>query len=81
MADWIEYCDVKYMGGHVEYPKPINSRIYLYYDRIQLENPDLVIPYQSITNIENMDEKKISALRVVALGIIGALWKKKHIIQ
>ena len=40
-----------------------------------------------MTNIENADEKKISALRVVGLGlvslgvgaIVGALWKKRHI--
>jgi len=39
-----------------------------------------------MTNIENMDEKKMSALRVVGLGlvflplaIVGALWKKKKI--
>jgi hypothetical protein len=38
-----------------------------------------------MTNIENMDEKKMSALRVVGLGlvflplaIVGALWKKKE---
>jgi hypothetical protein len=69
------------MGGHAEYPKPMNCRIYLYYDRIQLENPNLIIPYQSLTNIENMDEKKISAKRVIGLGlvfvplaIVGAMW-------
>lgn len=74
------------MGGHGEYPKPMNCRIYLYYDRIQLENPDLIIPYESLTNIENMDEKKISAKRVIGLGlvfvplaIVGAMWKKNHI--
>ena len=39
-----------------------------------------------MTNIQNMDEKKIPALRVVGLGlvfvplaIVGAVWKKKHI--
>ena len=39
-----------------------------------------------MTNIQNMDEKKISALRVVGLGlvfvpltIVAAVWKKKHI--
>jgi hypothetical protein len=26
-----------------------------------------------------MDEKKIAAERVVLLGIVGALWKKRHI--
>jgi hypothetical protein len=32
-----------------------------------------------MTNIENMDEHKISALRVVLLGIIGILWKKRYL--
>jgi hypothetical protein len=32
-----------------------------------------------MTSIENMDEKKISADRVVMLGVVGALWKKTHI--
>lgn len=31
----------------------------------------------SIVNIENMDEQKISALRVALLGLIGVFWKKK----
>ena len=31
-----------------------------------------------MTNIENMDEQKLSALRVIGFGVIGALWKKKH---
>jgi len=71
------------MGGHVEYPKPTRCRLYLYEDRIEIENPDLVVPYNAITGIENMDEKKISAKRVVGLGlvfvplaIVGAMWKK-----
>jgi hypothetical protein len=74
-----EYCNVKYMGGHIEYPKPCGCRLNFYNDRIELENPELTIPYQSITNIENADEKSISAFRVVMFGIIGALWKKKHL--
>jgi len=74
------------MGGHVEYPKPTRCRLYLYEDRIEIENSDLVVPYNAITGIENMDEKKISAKRVVGLGlvfvplaIVGAMWKKNHI--
>ena len=74
-----EYCDVQYMGGHVEYPKSTYCRIYFYNDRIELENPRIIIPFQSITNIQNADEKTISAFRVVMFGIIGALWKKKHL--
>ena len=74
------------MGGHVEYPKPTHCRLILYEDRIEIENPDLVVPFKSITAIENMDEKKISAKRVVGLGlvfvplaIVGAMWKRNHI--
>src|SRR5688500_10780594 len=78
--------DVKYMGGHVEYPKPTHCRLILYEDRIEIQNPDLVVPFKSIISIENMDDAKISAKRVVGLGlvfiplaIVGAMWKKNHI--
>ena len=74
-----EYYDVKYMGGHVEYPTSSDCRVYLYNDRMEIENPDLTINYQSMTNIENADEKRISTFRVVMFGIIGTLWKKKHL--
>jgi hypothetical protein len=83
------------MGGNPEFPKPIDSRVYLYRDRIELRfwngdyynnESDLSVLFGSIVNIENMDEKKISALRVIGLGmvfiplaIVGAMWKKNHI--
>jgi hypothetical protein len=86
LPELIQHYDVKYVGGHVEYPKPMDCTVYVYNDRIELENPNLVIPYRFMDNIENMDEKRISAKRVVALGlvafplaIVGALWKKNHI--
>ena len=86
MPNLIQYYDAKYVGGHVEYPKSLNCRLNVFYDRIELENPNLVIPYSSMYKIENMDDKKISALRVVGLGlisealaIVGALWKKNHV--
>ena len=41
--------------------------------------PSLRISYSSMSRIENMEEKKISALRLVGLGIIGVLWKKKYL--
>jgi hypothetical protein len=60
--------------------------MHFYEDRIEVGSPKLVIPYRSMKNIENMNEKRISILRVVALGlifvplaIVGALWKKNHI--
>ena len=77
---------IKYMGGHKAYPSHSGTRIYFYEDRIEVDSPKLVIPYRSMKNIENMTERRISTLRVVALGlifvplaIVGALWKKNHI--
>jgi hypothetical protein len=77
---------IKYMGGHKAYPSPTATRMHFYEDRIEVDNPKLVIPFGSMKNIENMVEKRISTLRVVALGlifvplaIVGALWKKNHI--
>ena len=32
-----------------------------------------------MTNIESANEDKISAFRVAMLGIVGGLWKKKHV--
>jgi hypothetical protein len=77
---------VVYTGGHKAYPKRSHTKIRLYDDEIELMDPHLKIPYSHMTKIENMDEKKISALRVVALGlvflplaVVGALWKKKYL--
>jgi hypothetical protein len=41
--------------------------------------PQLRITYGSMKNIENMDEHKISVLRVILLGFFLLLWKKKHL--
>ena len=77
---------IKYKGGHKAYPSPTATRMHFYEDRIEVDNPELVIPYRIMKNIENIHEKRISALRVVVLGlifvplaIVGAMWKKNHI--
>ena len=66
------------MGGNPEHPSRIVTPVSIYSDKIEVGALGLQIPYSSMTNIENMDEQKISALRVIGFGIIGALWKKKH---
>lgn len=71
--------DAKYIGGHKVYPKSTDTKVLIYKDKIVVEKLNLEVPYLSMTNIENADEKKISAMRVVLLGVIGALWKKKHV--
>ncbi|MGA9745331.1 MAG: hypothetical protein WBQ16_11995 [Nitrososphaeraceae archaeon] len=84
------YAMIYYVGGHKAWPKPVNTMIFVYDDRIELgakqETPALTIPYAKIKNIENMGEQKISAERVIGLGlvfvplaIVGAVWKKRHI--
>ena len=69
-GDMQDYCDVNYIGGHKAYPSSTNTKMYFYENRIQTGNPELVISYSAITNIENMDENKISALKVVGLGLV-----------
>jgi hypothetical protein len=77
---------VRYLGGHKAFPTPTDTKMHFYYDRVEIDNPKLVVPYRNMQNIENTNEKKISALRVIVLGlifvplaIVGALWKKNHI--
>lgn len=77
---------IKYLGGHKAFPTPTDTKMHFYYDRVEIDNPKLVIPYRHMQNIQNTNEKKISALRVIVLGlifvplaIVGALWKKNHI--
>jgi hypothetical protein len=73
----------QYIGGHIEYPKSEDIGFYLYNERLSIwfatRDSWLRIPYSTMISIENMDEKKISADRVFMLGVVGALWKKKHI--
>ncbi len=79
--------EAKYIGGHKMYPKPTDVKVYIYGDRIKLSELNIELHYSTIKNVENMDEKKISAKRVIALGLLtggigaiaGAMWKKKHI--
>lgn len=77
------YGDILYVGGHKTYPKGGETMIFLYEDRFELgskkEKTVLSIPYSDIIYLENMDETKISAERVVMLGVVGALWKKRHV--
>jgi hypothetical protein len=78
--------EAKYLGGHGRYPKPSDKKMKLdvFPDRIEYEMHR--IPFTYINDIENVDEKKLSASRIVGLslvsfelGTVGALWKKNHI--
>jgi hypothetical protein len=75
-----------YVGGHIEHPTSKDSKVFLYDNRIELHfydgydyKPTIIVPHQSLDNIESANEDKISAFRVAMLGIVGGLWKKKHV--
>ena len=78
----------KYIGGHSIHPtkKEIKTNVILRNDTVFIEKIMLSIPYSKMNTIENMDDEKISKLRVIGLGliflplaIVGALWKKRKL--
>ena len=68
----------EYLGGHPAFPKKSNVHLLLESQNLSIPELDLSISYRSIKRIENMTKEKISATRVVFLGIAGALWKKEQ---
>lgn len=76
------YFGAEYMGGHKMYPKKTDADVRLYQDCIDIEfgkihKHKIIIPYRSITGLENEDDKRITKTRVLMTGIIpGLLWKK-----
>ena len=51
----------------------------MFSDRIEVEALHIRIPYTWITDIENADEKKISARRMFLVGLYSFAWKKKDL--
>lgn len=76
---------IDYIGGHPQYPKQRNAAAIalwndsfgIYFDRDKPAN--ITVSYNRITNIESMTEQQMKLGRVLAFGIVGALWKKKHL--
>lgn len=75
-----------YLGGHPLHPKSQKIMLFLLPDKLVIQELDFELPYSSIKQIENTNEEKIKALRVVGLGLIwlplgiaGLFWKKKTI--
>lgn len=75
--------DVKYVGGHKRFPtkKERDARISIFIDRIEVKTDkfNAVIPYSQMTNIENMDERRITTKRWFLVGIWAIAWKKKYV--
>jgi len=74
--------NVKYLGGHKGFPtkKARDARMGIFVDRIEVQTDKfkVVIPFLRMTNIENMDEKRITTKRWFWVGAWAIAWKKKY---
>jgi hypothetical protein len=48
---------IGYMGGHKAFLRKTHTKFRLYEDGVELMEPNLRIPYSSMSRIENMEEK------------------------
>ena len=71
--------DAKYLGGHKLYPKSVDVRVNIFSDRIEIPILHLRVSYTFMSNIENADEKKITAKRLFLVGLFAFGWRKKDV--
>ena len=76
----------EYMGGHKMYPKKTDCDVRMFSKAIEIEfgrfhnKNKITVFYDAITDLENMDDKRITKTRVLLTGfVIGLLWKKKFL--
>lgn len=69
----------EYLGGHSAFPKKHDVKLILETENLLIKELGLSIPYKEIMTLENATKDKISAKRVILLGIVGALWKKEEL--
>jgi hypothetical protein len=84
------YFGAEYQGGHKMYPKKTDCDVRMFNKGMEIEfghihKNKIVIYYDTISNVTNMDEKRITKARVIGLGltVVGLipalLWKKKFL--
>jgi hypothetical protein len=72
--------DVKYIGGHQAYPNGQDTQAFFFTDGLEINNPEISIPYSCITHVEGMEQQRITKTRVFMTGILtGLLWKKNYL--
>jgi len=68
---------VKYISGHSMHPKEKDTQALFFVDRLEINKPNIIIPYASITKLGSQEDRHITKTRVFATGIIpGLFWKK-----
>ena len=68
----------EYLGGHAVHPNKCDVSLSVCENEVYVKPLKMRIPYSAIKEVRNVDKRDVSALRVVALGVVGALWKKKE---
>jgi len=66
-----------YVGGHKLQQKSKSVKVMLFEDKLTVSELNLEIPYKSISNVENLNKKKISSMKIDVLSPRGGTWKKK----
>jgi hypothetical protein len=72
----------KYLGGHPAYPKEQDVHLRIYEDRLTVIGGHIKIdiPWAAVTDIENTTQEKLSAARILLVGVLAWAWKKKDIL-
>lgn len=65
-----DFCYIEYLDRHQTFPISNCTEMHFYYDRVEIGNPQLVVPYRHMRDIENASEEKLFALRVIVAGLI-----------
>src|SRR6476619_1363580 len=60
----------KCLGGTTNLGKPLNGLVYIYPDRIYIEQIRTTIPYSSMSNVETTDERKAVDWEKASWGIV-----------
>lgn len=76
MADIAYYVD--YLGGHALYPNTRHITFCIRDHSFDIPELNINVSFNDILEIFNVDAEKLSTLRVLALGAVGALWRKKE---
>jgi len=69
--------DAKYLGGHSAYPKQKECKLHVYPTHVEIPEMMLKIPYEQIENVQTMTQEKLTATRLLLLGIFAFAAKKK----
>lgn len=69
----------KYLGGHGAFPKSMDCRINLMDSYVEISEFPIQIPYADIVNIQSQTQEKITAKRLLLVGILAIAWKKKKL--